>query len=363
MSFKDFIGNETVVRDLRTMLKRGRFPHALILAGPEGAGKYTLAQMLAKAMNCLAPPPGELPDFCGRCEACVRIGDADDLANRYSEAVEAREGLRDADKKDTRIFVQTYPDVLIVPPDPPQIMIKVDQVRQVTAGIYFRPSQGHRKIYIFTDSCFMKEAANALLKVLEEPPEFAHLFLLTTNPGELIPTIRSRCITVRLAPLKVRDLEAALAKQAPALSSKQRSLVARLSQGAFGKACGFDLPAYAAIRQDALALLKLARDANDHSGLFKVSENYRAGAEGKEKTTALIRVLNCLLQDLMYFKAASPELVRNGDILPELEGLARSVEFEWLLRASRELDELESGMRRNLLRSLSLDSFALSLES
>jgi len=242
-------------------------------------------------------------------------------------------------------------------------MIKVDQVRQVTAGIYFRPSQGHRKIYLFTDSCFMKEAANALLKVLEEPPEFAHLFLLTTNPGELIPTIRSRCITVRLAPLKLADLEAALAKHAPALTSRQRSLVARLSKGAFGRACGFDLPAYTAIRQDALALLKLARDASDHSALFKVSENYRAGAEGKEKTTTLIRVLNCLLQDLLYLKAASPELVGNSDILPELEGLTRSVEFEWLLRASRELDELESGMRRNLLRSLSLDSFALSLES
>jgi len=363
MSFKDFIGNESVVRDLRAMLERDRFPHALILSGPEGSGKYTLAQMLAKTMNCLDPPPGDLPDFCGQCEACVRIGEADDLASRYAEAIEAREGLREADKKDTRIFVQTYPDVFIIPPDPPQMMIKVDQVRQVTANIYFRPSQGHHKIYIFTDSCFMKEAANALLKVLEEPPGFAHLFLLTTNAGELIPTIRSRCVNLRLAALPVSEIEAVLAKQAPLLTSKQRSLVARLSQGALGKARGFDLLAYSTVRQNALTLLKLAQDCNDHAELFKISETFRAGAEGKEKTTALVRCLNSLLQDLMYLKAGTPELARNIDIVPELERLARGLEVQWLERASRELDDLESGMRRNLLRSLAIDSFALSLES
>src|SRR5438105_256928 len=362
MSFKDFFGNQSVVRDLRAMLARDRFPHAIILSGPEGSGKYTLAQMLAKAMNCLAPPAGDLPDFCGLCEACRRIGEADDLASRYAEAVEVREGLRETDKKDTRILVRTHPDVLIVPPDPPQMMIKVDQVRQVTAGIYFRPSQGSRKIYIFTDSCFMKEAANALLKVLEEPPEFAHFFLLTTNPGELIPTIRSRCVNVRLAALPVSEIETVLAKQDAALAAKQRSLIARLSQGAYGKARGFDLPAYIAIRQDALAILKVAKAGDDHSALFKVSEGYRAGAEGKEKTTALARCLNGLLQDLLYLKAGAPELVRNTDIAPELERLARAVDFEWLASSSRQLDELESGMRRNLLRSLSLDSFALSLE-
>ncbi len=129
MAFSDFHGNSDVVNRLRDMLARGRFPQAVILAGPAGSGKYTLALMLAKAMNCLAHPhTDELPDFCGKCPNCIRIAQSEDLAARCSEAVDAREGLRETDKKETRIFVQTHPDVLIIPPDPPQMMIKVDQV-------------------------------------------------------------------------------------------------------------------------------------------------------------------------------------------------------------------------------------------
>src|SRR5574340_175537 len=135
MGFSDFHGNSETVERLRAMLARDRFPHAVLLAGPPGAGKYTLAQMVAKAMNCLAPPAEELPDFCRRCSNCQRIGQADDLAARFHEAVEAREALRETDRKETRILVQTHPDVLVIPPDPPQMMIKVDQVRHVIATI------------------------------------------------------------------------------------------------------------------------------------------------------------------------------------------------------------------------------------
>ena len=110
---------------------------------------------------------------------------ADDFAAEFAEAVEARDGLRETDKKETRIFLQTHPDVLVIPPDPPQMMIKVDQVRHVIGNIYKRPRKGKHSIYIFTTSAMMKEAANSLLKVLEEPPEYATLFLLTTNPGRI----------------------------------------------------------------------------------------------------------------------------------------------------------------------------------
>src|SRR5436853_7541397 len=108
MAFSEFHGNSEVVRRLREMLGRDRFPHALILAGPRGAGKYTLAQMVAKAMNCLEKPRSEdgLPDFCGGCANCLRISEADHLEARCAEAVEAREAMRETDKKETRIFVQ-----------------------------------------------------------------------------------------------------------------------------------------------------------------------------------------------------------------------------------------------------------------
>ena len=359
MSFRDFLGNQSTVDRLRAMLASGRFPPAVILAGPEGAGKFTLAQMLAKAMNCLSPPTGDLPDFCGQCANCRRIGLADDLTARFDEAVEARDGLREADRRDTRILVQTHPDVVIVPPDPPQMMIKVDQVRRVIESIHYRPGEARRKVYIFTDSAFMKEAANALLKILEEPPEYAHILLLTTNPGELLVTIRSRSAMFRLAPLASAELEQLLARERSELNDKQRRLIAALSGGAVGKARSFDLGGYIEKRSDALALLT---SGEDHSQLFRVTEAYRSGAEGKANTEALVSVLYSLLQDVMALKSENPELVRNTDITAELRRLATGVSFDWIAAAAARLGEVESGMRRNLLRSLSLDAFAVSLE-
>ena len=363
MPFSDFHGNSDVVHRLRDMLARNRFPQAAILAGPAGSGKYTLALMLAKAMNCLQPVTTDgLPDFCGKCSNCVRIGQAEDLDARFAEAVEAREAMRDSDKKETRIFVQTHPDVLVVPPDPPQMMIKVDQVRRVIETIYFRPAEAKESIYIFTDSAFMKEAANSLLKVLEEPPEFATIFLLTENAGELLPTIRSRSMIATLSALTFEEIERYLAKHRPDWNAKQRALVARLSAGAVGRARSFDLPTYTAARQNALTVLRAALRGGDHSELFKVTESYRAGAEGREKTDRLLRTLYSLLQDLMFLNSGTPELVRNIDIEAELTSLAESVDFQWLTLAADGLAEVERGMRRNLLRSLSLDAFAMALE-
>jgi DNA polymerase-3 subunit delta' len=363
MPFSDFHGNADVVRRLREMLNSERLPHATILAGPAGSGKYTLALMLAKAMNCLESATSDrLPDFCGKCSNCLRIAQSEDLQSRCAEAVEAREALREADKKDTRIFVQTHPDVLVVPPDPPQMMIKVDQVRRVIETIYFRPSEAKEKVYIFTDSAFMREAANSLLKVLEEPPDFATIFLLTENAGELLPTIRSRSMLVTLNPLGRDEIEPYLAKHRPDWNAKQRALVARLSEGAVGRARSFDLAAYMAARQHALTILNSALRASDHSELFKVTETYRAGAEGREKIESLLRTLYSLLQDLMFLNSRTPEFVRNSDIEGELRKLAESADFAWIAQAADRLADVERGMRRNLLRSLSLDAFAATLE-
>ena len=363
MPFSEFHGNSEIVRRLREMIAHDHFPQAVILAGPAGSGKYTLALMLAKTLNCLNPnTTGGLPDFCGKCSNCTRIAQSEDLAARCAEATETREAMREADKKETRMFIQTHPDLLVIPPDPPQMMIKVDQVRRVIDTIYYRPGEAKERIYIFTDSCFMKEAANALLKALEEPPEFAHFFLLTSNPGELLATIRSRCITVQLAPLRSEEIESVLAERRPNLKSTQRSLVARLSAGACGKALTFNLESYIAVRQEALALLA-ARNRQDHSTLFQATEDYRSGAAGAERIQRLISVVYTLLQDLVYVKSGTPELVQNSDILAQLQALVAQSDFRWLTNAAAQLSALESGMRRNLLRPVALDAFALSLEA
>jgi DNA polymerase III subunit delta' len=367
VGFQDFLGNATTVTHLRESIRAGRFPHSLILAGPRGAGKYTLALMLARAVNCLeskiaAPQSGALPDFCGRCANCVRIGEAANLEERVAEAVAARDELRETDKRETRILVQTHPDVLVIPPDPPQLLIKLGQVRQAIHAAYYRPPiEARRAFTIFTASAFMKEAANSLLKLLEEPPEHTSLILLTENPQELLPTIRSRAVVHRLGALPVAEIETLLAARRPELKARDRALAARLAEGAVGRALTLDLDAYLAGRQDAIVILRNALGEPDYSQLFRTTETYRAGAEGQEKTLHLLRALGSLLEDLLLTLAGTPKLVRNLDLESELAAMAQGLTVDWIDGAARALVAVEQGMRRNLLRSLSLDAMAVSL--
>ena len=363
MGFQEFLGNSATVTRLRESIGVQRFPQSLILAGPRGAGKYTLSLMLAKAVNCLNPAESDgLPDFCGVCSNCVRIAEAGNLEERVAEAVAAREDMRDVDKRETRILIQTHPDVLIVPPDPPQLLIKLGQVRQVIHVAYYRPPvESKRTFTIFTSSAFMKEAANSLLKVLEEPPGHTSLILLTENPQELLPTIRSRAVVHRLGALPASDLESLLALRRPELKAADRALAARLAEGAVGRALTLDLGIYLASRQDALILLRTAMREPDYSQLFHATESYRAGADGQEKTINLLRALGSLVEDLLLVIAGTPQLVRNLDLSAELERMAEGLSVDWIDGAARALVQVEQGMRRNLLRSLSLDAMAVSL--
>ncbi len=385
--FNDFVGNSSTVESLRTAIAGGRLPHSLILAGPSGAGKYTLALMLTMSIECERQPRDlwsngqTLAGFCGHCANCTRIASAADLEAQVAAAVAARDELRETDKKDTRVLIQPHPDVLILPPDPPQLLIKLGQVRTLIQQAHYLPAEAPRRIFILTAANMMKEAANSLLKILEEPPDSVNIIILAENPGELLPTIRSRCATVRLGALPVEEIESLLAYRRPEVPPKQRALIARLSQGAAGRALSFDLEAYTAARADALIFLHNAAAGSqagdksgaprlasetwvhepDHTALFKMTETYRAGADGQQKTSALLRALALLLEDLLLLDSGAPELLRNIDLRAELERLAAALPFSWVERASHALDQVQSGLRRNLLRSLSLDAFAAQL--
>src|ERR1700687_5065348 len=105
MPFSDFHGNPETIHHLREMVARNRFPHAVILSGAQGSGKYTLALMLARTLNCLERPTTDgMPDFCGGCSDCTRIAQSEDLDSRFAEAVEAPGKLRGTDQKANTVF-------------------------------------------------------------------------------------------------------------------------------------------------------------------------------------------------------------------------------------------------------------------
>jgi DNA polymerase-3 subunit delta' len=179
----------------------------------------------------------------------------------------------------------------------------------------------------------------------------------------LLPTIRSRTVLHRLGALPAADLESLLARRRPELKPKDRALAARLAEGAVGRALTLDLDAYLLSRQDALILLRNALKEPDYTQLFQATEKYRAGADGQEKTLNLLRATGSLLEDLLLIVAGTPGLIRNLDLESDLARIAResSLTIDWVDSAARALVQVESGMRRNLLRSLSLDAMAASL--
>ncbi len=368
-SFSDFLGNSPTVTDLRAAVAAGRLPRSLILTGSSGAGKYTLALLLTLALECDVQPRESAPDgralagFCGVCRQCSRIFQAADLPARVAEAIASREDMREADKKDTRILVQTHPDVLIVPPDPPQLLIKLGQIRTVIGRAQYVATEARARVFLITSGAFMKEAANSLLKLLEEPPDGVYLMLLAESLSDLLPTIRSRCAVARLGALGPVEMEALLAERRPQLSAGERSLLARLSEGAAGRALSFDLPAYIAARAEALVVLSQLEHTRDHAPLFRMTESYRAGAEGQAKIEALLQALSRLLEDVLLLRGGAPAQIRNIDLHAEIARLADTMDLPGLEAAVRAVDAVRAGMRRNLLRSLSLDALALGLGS
>src|SRR3984957_4086261 len=205
MGFEQFLGNERIVTALRGMLRRARPPSALLVTGPQGIGKFTLARMFAQAANC----ERLRDDFCGECDACRRIARLADLQPLIAAGLAQRGARPDsATVERVPLLIETHPDVWAIVPDPvrpkdpvARPVIHVGQLRAVQRAAYFKP-QGRRRVFLIDGAETMRwDFANIFLKILEEPPESATLILLAPNPYLLLPTIRSRCLQFSFTPL------------------------------------------------------------------------------------------------------------------------------------------------------------------
>ena len=162
-SFSDFEGNER----LTSLLRKGSLPQSSIFAGPEGVGKKTLALLLAALANCKGKIPGQ-DDICSKCSSCIKA-----LSGNHPD-----------------IYVYSS----ISSDGTPGTSIKIEDMRNLRKEAHYRPFEGLLRFFIIDEAEKMtEEAANCILKVLEEPPSTTRIILVTAYPGQLLPTILSRC--------------------------------------------------------------------------------------------------------------------------------------------------------------------------
>src|SRR5262249_3252936 len=260
--FSKLIGNEDVKDTLRKLLAGGRLPGSLLFTGEEGIGKKLFALKLAKALNCRNRSGVEA---CDECSSCKRIANSNFPP------------FSDADDNKERMIWSEHADIAMVRPY--KEIIRVKPMRELEREANFRPFEGAKRVFIVEDAHYMNEqAANALLKTLEEPPETSHLILTTTNPMALLATIRSRCQTIRFAPIPAFEIEQFLIQQdnSPADDAK---LLGRTSRGSLGRALAADADDYRDRRESMLAILKSLTLTGDRARLLQASEELAAAKD------------------------------------------------------------------------------------
>jgi DNA polymerase-3 subunit delta' len=355
LGFDDFCGNGPVLEALRRMLARDRLPHALLFSGPVGIGKYTAAQMLAKAIHCLQ----RQNDFCGECLSCRNIAQADDRRAAVEQAEADREKLTKR-PREMALVIQHHPDVVLLAPNGPLRLFQIEQARYLKHALDFVPAGKGKKIFILPDAERMDAAAaNSLLKSLEEPPPHALLLLTTSAEAALLPTIRSRCIALWFSPLRQEEVVAFLERHGIGRDAKERNLRAAIAKGAPGAALRLELERFLRLRDSLLRLLRAGLERADFQTLFAEAQRL----SGREETLEnLLEVLYSLLQDILHIEAeANGEPLRNADRPEMLRQVARLLDVQGVMRAMRTLGELERSLRRNVPSRLALEAFALGL--
>jgi DNA polymerase III subunit delta' len=364
VGFGEFVGNERIVSALRGMLRRERVPSALLFTGPRGIGKYTLARMFAQAANCERLKD----DFCGACSSCRRIEPLQNLAPLVEAGLAERGESSDAAAVERApLILETHPDVWVLVPDPVRLrtpvarpMIRVGQLRAVQRAAYFKP-EGRRRVFILDSADTMRwNDADLFLKILEEPPESATLILIAPTPDSLLPTIRSRCLQFHFAPVATERVEAFLAEQRTARKANERRLAAQLSGGSPGAALSLNVEELTRLRKSVLRLLEQAIDGQNWADIFAATA--QLAKQEQESFENILELIYSLVTDLLESSQGPRSVLpRNPDLRREIETLGQRIDEEWIRRATRGLDQLESRLRRNIGRQLGLDALMASL--
>ena len=351
MPFDTVLGQERAKQVLRRAIRANRIPHALLLTGPDGAGKAALALALARAVNCVQR--GEEP--CDVCPAChrVRALTHPDVHVLFP-ARRSRRETEDVDPEDERKFLAALAqDPYRYPAVGPSETLLLDRIRRLekdlTRGLY----EGRCRVAILLEAERMRqETANALLKTLEEPLPDTLLILVTSRPSALLPTILSRCQQLRLRPLSGAEVREALRRDAG--PEGRLALVSGLCQGNLRRAHSLMGQDVEDLRDQAYHFLKDGVFGAD-TALIPFVERWSAGGDRKA-LDGLFEMVVTWLRDIVLFQEGAPDRILHADRRQDLERLAASVSTEAVSRTLSEIERCRDMSRRNVNTSLILIS-------
>jgi DNA polymerase III subunit delta' len=324
------------------MIDRRRIPQTLLLSGPEGVGKATLARRFAAHL-------------LGYDQHKI---EQDDLSLPGHIALSSDREKWPAEKRneDPLVF-GSHPDFLTFAPDGPLRQITIQQMRLLKERASLKPLKGPWRVFLI-DSIDKAnpQAANSLLKTLEEPPEHLIIIMTAGNAYDLLPTIRSRAVPVALGRLNAAEMQAFVESRGLDQPARRTAL----AEGAPGLAVSLDLETYDRRRTAALALLRVAAGLEPFGNWMKHSESI--AARRSEKLESYLEVLYSLLRDVLRLVHGSSE-VRNTDVRKDLDAIASRVTFEWIQRAVARIDDLVEFAQRNVQKPIALDALAVSLRA
>ncbi|MDP2926990.1 MAG: DNA polymerase III subunit gamma/tau [bacterium] len=348
-SFSEVIGQEHVVKTLTNALKSGAISHGYLFSGPRGSGKTTMARLLAKAVNCL-----DLKEFepCNKCDSCVEINEGRAIDLIEIDAASHR---------------------------------GIDDIRELKEGIIFSPTKSKYKVFILDEAHQLsKDAANALLKTLEEPPRHAIFILATTEIHKMIPTIISRCQHFDFRRLKspeiIKRLGIISEKEGIKIEKPALELIALNSGGSFrdaesilDQAATFssqmgkkettisveDLRELLGVVEmgKISRLVDLLSDKNTAQAISALNEAFDQGADLQQLAIELIGYLHATLM----FKIGGPELhnpLTDGltdEEFQKLKGQATKFKEEELRRLINLLLEAQNRMKSSPILQLPLE--------
>ena len=321
----NIVGHEWAVDMLKKHVIYGTMRHAYLFAGPPGLGRRTLAIRFAQALNCQTPLEAGIP--CGECRDCKQI-----------------EAMRHA-------------DLTVIQADSEGGTLKVDQIREARRSLTLKPYQANFRVALFLRFQEANDnAANALLKTLEEAPSYAVLILTADNPEQLLPTIVSRCEVLRLRPLKIENVQSALENRG--VETNQARLIAHISGGRFGYALRL-------IENEAL-LEKREERLNDLQGLISASRVEKFAyadklARDKESMRQAVLIWLSYWRDVMLRSAQAETPLVNVDRNLEIEELAGRLDLSTARGAVSNFEDVLEKMERNVNSRLLAEVLLLDL--